>query len=180
MRHNRISMNIRLTVCCLVLAVLVGCADTGLEPILPIKQNTTTPSPTLSSPTSTLTPSATPSPTLTPTPTPTPLPDEVLRVAQQAYQNGDWEVAELLCARSPVLNVANAATPTLILHGEHDPRVPLSQGREFYNALKRRGCTVQMVVYPRTGHVPHEPKLLQDVMTRTLAWMDRYLMKAKR
>jgi dipeptidyl aminopeptidase/acylaminoacyl peptidase len=89
-----------------------------------------------------------------------------------------WEFAELLCARSPALNVVNATTPTLILHGEQDARVPLSQGREFYNALKRCGCTVQMVVYPRTGHVPREPKLLQDVMTRTLAWMDRHLMKA--
>jgi dipeptidyl aminopeptidase/acylaminoacyl peptidase len=89
-----------------------------------------------------------------------------------------WEVVELLCARSPVLNVANAMTPTLILHGEQDARVPLSQGQEFCNALKRSGCTVQMVVYPRTGHVPHEPKLLLDVMTRTLAWMDRYVMNA--
>jgi dipeptidyl aminopeptidase/acylaminoacyl peptidase len=32
-----------------------------------------------------------------------------------------------------------------------------------------------MVVYPRTGHVPTEPKLLLDVMERILAWMELYL-----
>jgi len=71
--------------------------------------------------------------------------------------------------------MANVTTPTLILHGEHDERVPISQGYELYNALKRRGCTVEMVVYPRTPHVPQEPKLLHDVMVRTVQWMDRHV-----
>lgn len=87
-----------------------------------------------------------------------------------------WEAAGLLSSRSPVLHVSGVATPTLILHGEEDQRVPWTQGRELFNALKRSGCEVQMVVYPRTGHVPQEPKLLLDVMARTLAWMDRYVL----
>lgn len=45
----------------------------------------------------------------------------------------------------------------------------------LYNALKRQGCTVQMVVYPRTSHVPHEPKLLMDMMKRNIAWFDKYV-----
>jgi dipeptidyl aminopeptidase/acylaminoacyl peptidase len=91
------------------------------------------------------------------------------------FGNELWEITELLCARSPVLNVSNVATPTLILHGERDARVSISQGYELYNALKRQGCTVKMVVYPRTGHIPHEPKLLQDVMIRTMQWMDQHV-----
>jgi dipeptidyl aminopeptidase/acylaminoacyl peptidase len=86
-----------------------------------------------------------------------------------------WQMAELLCARSPVLHVDGVTTPTLVLHGEHDRRVPLGQGYELYTALKRNGCSVQMVVYPRTGHVPQEPKLLLDVMRRTLDWFDQHL-----
>jgi dipeptidyl aminopeptidase/acylaminoacyl peptidase len=86
-----------------------------------------------------------------------------------------WEIAELLCARSPVLNVSHVTASTLILHGERDVRVPVSQGYELYNALKRCGCTAEMVVYPRTGHIPHEPKLLQDVMIRTMQWMDQHV-----
>jgi dipeptidyl aminopeptidase/acylaminoacyl peptidase len=91
-----------------------------------------------------------------------------------------WEVKDLLLDRSPIAHIDQVNTPTLILHGEQDQRVPIWQGYEFYNALKRRGCPAQMVVYPRTGHTPSEPKLLLDVMNRTLAWMDLYVGKLLR
>lgn len=86
-----------------------------------------------------------------------------------------WEVADLLLERSPIACADRVTTPTLILHGEHDQRVPIWQGYEFYNALQRRGIPTEMVIYPRTGHVPSEPKLLLDVMERILAWMELYL-----
>ncbi len=86
-----------------------------------------------------------------------------------------WEVADLLLERSPIVHADRVSAPTLLLYGEHDQRVPIWQGYEFYNALKRRGLPTQMVVYPRTGHVPSEPKLLLDVMRRILAWMELYL-----
>ena len=86
-----------------------------------------------------------------------------------------WEVADLLLERSPIAHVDRVTTPTLILHGEDDQRVPIWQGYEFYNALTRRGCPVQMVVYPHTGHTPADPKSLLDVMERILAWMKTYI-----
>jgi dipeptidyl aminopeptidase/acylaminoacyl peptidase len=84
-----------------------------------------------------------------------------------------WEVADLLCERSPLVHADRISTPTLILHGENDQRVPIGQGYELYHALKRHGCPVEMVIYPRSGHVPTEPKLLADVMARTLDWMEK-------
>ncbi len=86
-----------------------------------------------------------------------------------------WEVADLLLDRSPIAHADRVTTPTLILHGEQDQRVPIWQGYEFHHALQRRDIPTQMVIYPRTGHVPSEPKLLLDVMERILAWMERYL-----
>jgi len=88
-----------------------------------------------------------------------------------------WEVGDLLLERSPIAHADRVTTPTLLLHGEHDQRVPIWQSYEFHNALKRRGIPTQMAVYPRTGHVPSEPKLLLDVMERILAWMEIYLNK---
>jgi dipeptidyl aminopeptidase/acylaminoacyl peptidase len=88
-----------------------------------------------------------------------------------------WEVGNLLLERSPVAHANRVTTPTLLLHGEHDQRVPIWQSFEFHNALKRCGVPTQMVVYPHTGHVPAEPKLLLDVMERILAWMDLYLIQ---
>lgn len=86
-----------------------------------------------------------------------------------------WEVAELLLERSPIVHVDRVTTPTLILHGENDLRVPVWQGYEFYNALTRCGCPVQMVVYPGTGHTPADPKSLLDVMDRIQSWMEAYI-----
>jgi len=63
----------------------------------------------------------------------------------------------------------------MIQHGEKDERVPVSQGCELYHALKRQGCPVKMVVYPRTPHVPEETKLVLDIMKRNVEWMDHYV-----
>jgi len=49
---------------------------------------------------------------------------------------------------SPMFHVKGVKTPTLIQHGERDERVPLAQGMEFYNALKRQSCPTKMVIYP--------------------------------
>jgi dipeptidyl aminopeptidase/acylaminoacyl peptidase len=71
--------------------------------------------------------------------------------------------------------VGDVTTPTLILHGESDERVPTSQGFEFYHALKRRGVPVEMVTYPRQPHGPEEPKFILDIMQRHVAWMEKYV-----
>jgi dipeptidyl aminopeptidase/acylaminoacyl peptidase len=76
---------------------------------------------------------------------------------------------------SAMTYVKNVKTPTLILHGEADVRVPTSQGYEFYNALKREEVPVKMVVYPRQPHGPYEPKFVMDIAQRNLDWMDQYV-----
>ena len=49
---------------------------------------------------------------------------------------------------SPIEFLHNCKTPTLILHGEEDDRVPVSQAWEIYRALTDLGVEVQMVLYP--------------------------------
>ena len=90
-----------------------------------------------------------------------------------------WDKFEAYRAHSPVLQVKGVTTPTLIQHGERDERVPLSQGQELYNALKRQGCKTKMVIYPRTPHGIEEPRLLLDCMQRNLDWFDSHLQPAK-
>ncbi|HEX2034212.1 MAG TPA: S9 family peptidase [Chloroflexota bacterium] len=86
-----------------------------------------------------------------------------------------WDDLETYRRVSPVLNAPRVRTPTLIVHGEADVRVPVSQGRELYNALKRLGVPVEMVIYPRQGHGFSEPRLMLDVRRRIVAWFGRYL-----
>jgi dipeptidyl aminopeptidase/acylaminoacyl peptidase len=72
------------------------------------------------------------------------------------YFGGEmWDQPGVYQKHSAMFHVKGARTPTLIQHGEKDDRVPISQGYELYNALKRQGCTTKMVVYPRTPHGPN-------------------------
>jgi len=86
-----------------------------------------------------------------------------------------WEDWVYYSDRSPVRHLANVTTPTLILTDKEDTQVPPTQGREFYTGLTRRGVPTQLVIYPRAGHFPTEPKQIRDVWLREIAWMDRYV-----
>lgn len=66
-------------------------------------------------------------------------------------------------------------TPTLIIQGAEDRCTPLSQGEELYNAIAASGAEVELVVYPRDGHVPLERAHTLDAIERTQAWFDRHL-----
>jgi dipeptidyl aminopeptidase/acylaminoacyl peptidase len=86
-----------------------------------------------------------------------------------------WEDYEAYEKHSAIYQIAGVKTPTQILHGANDLRVPLTQGQEFYKALQRLGVETEMVVYPRTPHGPREPKLLMDVSPRILSWFEKYM-----
>lgn len=49
------------------------------------------------------------------------------------------DLYSLMYSMSPVANLAQIKTPTMIMLGEVDRRVPPSQGREFHKALKAKG-----------------------------------------
>ena len=87
----------------------------------------------------------------------------------------DEELFEIYRERSPMGHVGRAKTPALIQQGESDLRVPISQGYELYNALKRQGVPTRMVTYPRQPHGIREPRLLRDLAERNLAWMEQWL-----
>lgn len=71
--------------------------------------------------------------------------------------------------------VKNVKTPTLVLHGSDDERVPLGQGQEFYHALKQLGVKTEMVIYPREHHGFRERAHQVDLLKRILAWYDANL-----
>jgi dipeptidyl aminopeptidase/acylaminoacyl peptidase len=86
-----------------------------------------------------------------------------------------WEFSGIYQKHSPIFNIRNASTPTLIQHGESDIRVPISQGYELYNALKSKGVPVRMLVLPRQGHSPTEPKMFVEILKSNINWFEKYL-----
>ncbi len=86
-----------------------------------------------------------------------------------------WDVIEVYQKHSPMFNVKGVSTPTMIQHGEADVRVPISQGYEFYNALKTQGVPTRMLVLPRQPHGPNEPKMQMATMKANLEWFEKYI-----
>jgi dipeptidyl aminopeptidase/acylaminoacyl peptidase len=86
-----------------------------------------------------------------------------------------WENTDLYWDRSPMKYVKNVKTPTMILHGQQDTRVPIAQAQEFYRALVERGVPVEFVVFPREGHGFTEPRHQMDRMRRYLWFFGKYL-----
>ena len=91
------------------------------------------------------------------------------------FESQSWENPAIYAKHSPMFNVKGVTTPTLIQHGEADIRVPISQGYEFFNALKLQGVPTRMVVMPRQPHSPTEPKMHLITMQSNLDWFDKYL-----
>lgn len=76
---------------------------------------------------------------------------------------------------SPLAHVGNVKTPTLLLHGENDNDVHITQAEQMFTAIREQGIEAELVRYPREGHGFREPKHRLDSLQRTLEWFDRFL-----
>lgn len=105
----------------------------------------------------------------------TDIPDEKFLVhARKRPWDGDWMN---LLERSPVFHAGNSKTPTLIMHGDSDPRVHPSQSLELYRHLKLRSAApVRLVLYPGEGHGNAQAAARHDYAHRMMRWMEHYLL----
>ena len=104
----------------------------------------------------------------------TDIPQEMYRV--HYAEKWPWEQWDRMLERSPIFHADKSRTPTLILHGDKDPRVDVGQGRELYRHLKLRGkAPVRLVTYPGEGHGNRRAASRMDYNLRVLRWMDHYL-----
>lgn len=85
------------------------------------------------------------------------------------------ETLPLYMNRSAMTHIDNVTTPTLILHGASDDRVPVGQAQELFRGLKDRGKPTELVFYPREGHGFTEYYHQQDRMERMYRWVTSYV-----
>jgi dipeptidyl aminopeptidase/acylaminoacyl peptidase len=91
------------------------------------------------------------------------------------FRGPPWMTPDDWRRSSPITYIRAVKTPTQILIGEADPRVPYPQGQEFYRALRTLGVPTEFVHYPREGHGLREPRHRADQFMRMLAWFDRWI-----
>jgi dipeptidyl aminopeptidase/acylaminoacyl peptidase len=76
---------------------------------------------------------------------------------------------------SPNRFAANFKTPTLIMHGEKDYRVPYTQGLDLYGVLTAKGVPTRIVVFPDENHWILKAQSAKVWHTEVLDWLDRWL-----
>ncbi|HEX2661239.1 MAG TPA: S9 family peptidase, partial [Candidatus Acidoferrum sp.] len=74
---------------------------------------------------------------------------EEMEFGQFLHQGNLMDVA---WERSALKHVAQAHTPTMLMHGENDNDVPIAEAEQFFIALKDVGTEAILVRYPREGH----------------------------
>ncbi len=80
---------------------------------------------------------------------------------------------------SPIFHANKIDTPTLILHGENDKRIPLTHALDFFHELKRYDVPSELIVFPRTGTHITEPRLTVNAGEHILNWLDKHIRQKK-
>ena len=81
---------------------------------------------------------------------------------------------EVYWEHSPLKYIANAKTPTIILVGENDVRVPSPQSVELYRALKAAGVPTHLYIAPREPHGWRELQHRLFKMNVELEWFEKH------
>jgi dipeptidyl aminopeptidase/acylaminoacyl peptidase len=87
------------------------------------------------------------------------------RRAHRQREYGSLETdLEFLERASPLRRVDDIRAPLFLVHGENDPRVPVSEARQLHDALTARGVRCELVVFPDEGHgMTRLPNILEAV-----------------
>lgn len=79
-----------------------------------------------------------------------------------------WENPEQYAKFSPSYYARDFHTPTLVIHGELDFRVPYTQGLQLFTALQLQHVPSKLLVFPDEGHWVLKPQ-------NTVLWYDTFL-----
>ena len=86
-----------------------------------------------------------------------------------------WQAGSVYHKWSPSRLAANFKTPTLVIHGEHDYRVPYTQGLQFFTALQRQNVPSRLLFFPDEDHFVRKPKNAQLWWKTVHEWLTTYL-----
>jgi dipeptidyl aminopeptidase/acylaminoacyl peptidase len=92
-----------------------------------------------------------------------------------SYGGLPWDGMENILRWSPSHYASGYATPTLVMHGEKDYRVPYGQALEVYGMLKAKGVPARIVVYPDENHWILSPLNSIHWYGEFTSWIDRWI-----
>ena len=105
---------------------------------------------------------------------------EELWFPEWEFRGPPWAQRELYARFSPSSFAQNFKTPTLVVQGELDFRVPAEQGMGMFTALQRRGVESRLLWFPDEGHWVLKPRNSQLWYHTVLDWIDAHSKAATR
>ena len=78
---------------------------------------------------------------------------------------------------SPVHKVDRIKKPLLLIHGANDPRVPVSEAEQIYEAIKLRDGIVEFVKFEDEGHGISKSENKLEAYNRIADFLDEYVKK---
>jgi len=100
---------------------------------------------------------------------------EELWFADWEFKGTPWDNPELYTKWSPHMSAKNFKTPTLVVHGELDYRVPVGEGLQLFSTLQRKGVPSKLLYYPDEGHWILKPQNSELWYKTVLDWLDQWL-----
>lgn len=85
-----------------------------------------------------------------------------------------WVNPARVMRQSPHHYVKRARTPTLVIHGEQDFRVPATQALQYYDTLKAKGVPARLVWFPDENHWILKPQNSRLWYREFFAWIARH------
>ncbi|HET6803151.1 MAG TPA: S9 family peptidase [Casimicrobiaceae bacterium] len=91
-----------------------------------------------------------------------------------------WDDERRVLRQSPHHYVGRAKTPTLVVHGELDYRVPATQALQYFNSLKAKGVAARLVYFPDENHWILKPQNSRLWYGEFFAWLARHAPAPRR
>lgn len=85
-----------------------------------------------------------------------------------------WDDMAKVHSQSPHAFAATMQTPTLVIHGALDYRVPDAQGLAYYNTLKAKGVDARLLWFPDENHWILKPRNSKLWYAEYFGWLKRY------
>jgi dipeptidyl aminopeptidase/acylaminoacyl peptidase len=99
----------------------------------------------------------------------------IFEIRQGRMEVPFWQDVESYIANSPVFHIESMNTPLLVAFGDKDGAVEFNQGVELYNAARRAGKDMVLLVYEGENHsLARKPNQL-DYHRRINEWFAHYL-----
>lgn len=89
------------------------------------------------------------------------------------------EARTLLAQWSPANFVQQWQTPLLVVHGQQDFRVDVSEGFQAFTAARLKGVPTKFLYFPDEGHFVLKPRNRRLWWGVVLDWLDEYLQPAR-